>query len=140
MNYTSWVIRVQAMMEDQDVWQAIEPADGQDVHVRKDKKARSHLLQALPKDLLMQVAKKTTTKEVWDCLRARFIGADRIRDARMQSWKSDFYALRMQGETLDQYAGKFTGMSVRYSNIGGTLNDATLVKKLFDTVPDRFST
>jgi hypothetical protein len=31
-------------MEDQDVWQAIEPAADQDVDVRKDKKARSHLL------------------------------------------------------------------------------------------------
>ena len=29
-------------------------------------------------------------------------------------------------------------MSVRYSNLGGTLEDTALVKKLFDTVPDRF--
>jgi hypothetical protein len=138
-NYTSWVIRVQDMMEDQDVWQAIAPAADQDIDVRKDKKARSHLLQVLPEDLLMQVAKNTTAKEVWDCLKARFIGADRLRDARMQSLKSDFDALRMQeGETLDQYAGKLAGIYVRYSSLGGTLNDATLVKKLFNTVLDRF--
>jgi hypothetical protein len=138
-NYTSRVIRVQDMMEDQDVWQAIAPAADQDIDVRKDKKARSHLLQVLPEDLLMQVAKNTTAKEVWDCLKARFIGADRLRDVRMQSLKSDFDALRMQeGETLDQYAGKLAGIYVRYSSLGGTLNDATLVKKLFDTVPDRF--
>jgi hypothetical protein len=87
----------------------------------------------------MQVAKKTTTKEVWDCLKARFIGADHLRDARMQSLKSDFDALHMQeGETPDQYAGKLAGISVRHSSLGGTLNDATLVKKLFNTVPDRF--
>jgi hypothetical protein len=84
----------------------------------------------------MQVAKKTTAKEVWDCLKARFIGADHLRDARMQSLKSDFDALHMQeGETPDQYAGKLAGISVRYSSLGGTLNDATLVKKLFNTVP-----
>jgi hypothetical protein len=29
-------------------------------------------------------------------------------------------------------------MCVRYSNLGGTLNDAALVKKLVDTVLDRF--
>ena len=101
-NYTSWVIRVQAMMEDQGVWEAIEPAAGEAADLRKDKTARSHLLQALPEDLLMQVAKKTTAKEVWDCLKTRFICADRVKDARLQSLKSDFDALRMQeGETLD---------------------------------------
>jgi hypothetical protein len=66
------------MMEDQDIWQAIEPKASQDVDVRKDKKVRSHLLQALPDDLLMQVAKNTTTKEVWDFLKARFICADHL--------------------------------------------------------------
>jgi hypothetical protein len=65
-NYTSWVIRVQAMVEDQDVWVAIELAAYQAIDVRKDNKARLHLLQALPEDLLMRVAKKTMAKEVWD--------------------------------------------------------------------------
>lgn len=75
-NYTSWVIRVQAMMEDQGVWEAIELAAGAAVDPRKDKKAKSHLLQSLPEDLLMQVAKKQSAKEVWDCLKTRFVGAD----------------------------------------------------------------
>ena len=52
-NYTSWVIRVQAMMEDQRVWEAIEPAAGEATDLRKDKTARSHLLQALLEDPLM---------------------------------------------------------------------------------------
>jgi hypothetical protein len=29
-------------------------------------------------------------------------------------------------------------MSVRYGNLGGSLDDAALVKKLFDTVPEHF--
>ena len=29
-------------------------------------------------------------------------------------------------------------MSVKYGNLGGTLDNTTMVKKLFDTVPDRF--
>ncbi|XP_047326574.1 uncharacterized protein LOC124930265 [Impatiens glandulifera] len=70
-NYISWVIRVQAMMEDQGVWEAVESVEGTKIDVRLDKKARSHLLQALPEDLLMQVANKKTAKEVWDCLKTR---------------------------------------------------------------------
>jgi hypothetical protein len=32
------------------------------------------------------------------------------------------------------------GMLVKYSNLGGTLEDAAMVKKLLDTVPERFIT
>ncbi|XP_031505065.1 uncharacterized protein LOC116267472 [Nymphaea colorata] len=103
------------MMEDQGIWEAVEPTTGVAVDTMKDKKARSHLLQALLEDLLMQVAKKAMVKE------------------------SDFDAMQMQeGEMLDQYAGRLTGMSVKYANLGGTLSNAALVKKLFDTVPNRF--
>jgi hypothetical protein len=107
----------------------------------KDKTARAHLLQCLPDDLLMQVAKKKTGKEVWESLKARFVGADRVRDARLQTLKSEFDAMTMKGdEALDQYAGRLTGMSVKYSNLGGSLEDAAMVKKLLDTVPERFIT
>lgn len=107
----------------------------------KDKKAKANLLQCLPDDLLMQVAEKKTGREVWDSLKARFVGADRVGDARLQTLKSEFDALWMkEDEPLDQYVGKLTGMSVKYSNLGGTLDDVAMVKKLFDTVPEKFIT
>jgi hypothetical protein len=132
VNYTSWSIRVQAIMEDQGVWEVIEPSEEATVEDQasaaaksaKDKKAKAHLLQCLPDDLLMQVAKKKTGKEVWECLKERFVGADRVRDARLQTLKSEFDALRMKDdEGIDSYAGKISAMSVRYGNLGGTLDD-----------------
>ncbi|XP_062183219.1 uncharacterized protein LOC133887300 [Phragmites australis] len=138
-NYTSWLIRVQAMMKDQGIWEAVEPAVGEVIDEKKDKKARSHLFQKLPDDLLMQVARKKTVKKVWDCLKTRFVGADCVKNVGLLPLKSDFNAMRMQeGESLDQYAGRLNSMSVRYASLGEMLNDAALVKKLFDTVPDRF--
>ncbi|XP_062185989.1 uncharacterized protein LOC133889508 [Phragmites australis] len=116
-NYMSWVIRVQTMMEDQGSQEIVKPAAGEVVDEKKDKKARSHLFQALPKDLLIHVARKKTAKRVWDCLKTTSVGGR---------------------ESLDQYAGKHNSMSVRYANLRETLDDVALVKKLFDTVPDRF--
>lgn len=73
-NYVSWSIRVQAIMEDQGVWEVVVPPEGEPAMARtaaekekataKDKKVKAHLLQCLPDDLLMQVAKKKTGKEV----------------------------------------------------------------------------
>jgi hypothetical protein len=79
----------------------------------KDKKARAHLLQCLPDDLLMQVAAKKTEKEVWDLLKVRFVGEEHVREVRLQTLKSKFNAMKMKEEdTIDQYAGRLTGMSV----------------------------
>ena len=138
-NYTRWAIRVQAIMEDQGIWAAIQRTTNTPVDLKLDRKAKAHILQVLPEDLLMQVAKKNTSKEIWESLKTRFVGADRVKNARLQALKSDFSALRMtDGETLDQYAGRITTISVQYSNVGGTLEESAMVRKFYDTAPDKY--
>lgn len=69
-------------MDDQVVWVVVEPMgepldEGSSaVAARKaqDTKARVHLLQCLPNDLLMQVTMKKTGREVWELLKVRFVG------------------------------------------------------------------
>ncbi|CAD6270422.1 unnamed protein product [Miscanthus lutarioriparius] len=148
-NYTSWCIHVQAIMEDREEWEIVEPAADATVPTAaeaekikaKDKKIKANLLQCIPDDILMQVAKKKTGEEVWDSLKARFVGADRVRDARLQTLKSQFDAVEMkEDESLDQVVGKLTALSVKCSSLGGSIGDADLVKKLFDIVPDRYLT
>uniref|UniRef100_A0A453QBM8 Uncharacterized protein n=2 Tax=Aegilops tauschii subsp. strangulata TaxID=200361 RepID=A0A453QBM8_AEGTS len=41
------------------------------------------------------------------------------------------------GETLDEFAGKLGAMAARFAGLGSTLEDAAMVKKLLDCVPDR---
>jgi hypothetical protein len=87
----------------------------------KDQKVKAHLLQCIPDDILMQVAKKKSGKEVWDSLKARFVGADRVRDARLQTLKSDFDAVEMKDDDpQDQVVGRLTALSVKSSSLGGT--------------------
>jgi hypothetical protein len=118
-------------------WQGHLPKGQTLAEARKDKKVRADLLQCIPDDLLMQDAKKG--KEVWDSLKARFVGTDRVKEARLQTLKNEFDAMRMEeDEPLDQYVRKLTGMSVKYSNLDKTLDNTAMVKKLFDTVPERF--
>jgi hypothetical protein len=129
-------------MEDQGVWEVIDSSVSTAATVvekAKDRKAKAHLLQCIPDDLLMQVAGKATGKEVWDTLKALFVGEDRVKDARLQTLRSEFDSLRMkEGDSIDHYAGVLSGMVVRYGSLGGSLGDQALVKKLLDTVPERF--
>ncbi|XBI17464.1 hypothetical protein VPH35_059510 [Triticum aestivum] len=42
-----------------------------------------------------------------------------------------------ESESLDAFAGRLGGMAARYAALGSTLEDAALVKKLLDSVPNR---
>ncbi|CAM0947501.1 unnamed protein product [Alopecurus aequalis] len=139
-NYTVWAIKVEANLDAQGLWEAVAPADATAaVDPKKNKTARAYLLGALAEDILLQVSSKKTAAEVWASLKARFVGADRVRAARLATLRGDFDRLRMaDGESLDAYAGRIGGMAACYAGLGTTLDDAAMVKKLLDTVPDRF--
>ncbi|KAE8791997.1 retrotransposon protein [Hordeum vulgare] len=78
--------------------------------------ARVMLMTALQEDLLMQVAPKFTAREVWDSLKVRFISSNHVRVARLTMLQGEFDLLWMKdGDELDKYAGKVSGMAVMYA-------------------------
>ncbi|KAL9253542.1 hypothetical protein AKJ16_DCAP06673 [Drosera capensis] len=140
-NYTVWAIKMEAILDAQEVWEAVNPAEEEEVNSRNDKKARAYILQAIPEDVLLQITKKKTAKEIWESLKTRYLGADRVKKARLQTLKSEFDALRMaEQESIDEFAGKLSGMSSRFTSLGADLDFAALVKKLLDCVPERYFT
>ncbi|KAM0024917.1 putative RNA-directed DNA polymerase [Helianthus debilis subsp. tardiflorus] len=130
---------MEAILDAQGLWEVVEAAEGVVVDEKKSKLARAFLFQAMPEDLLLQVAKKKTAREVWESLKVRFLGAERVQKARVHSLESEFEGLRMKDtETIDDYAGKLSGMVSKFSSLGATLEDSKLVRKLLNTVPERF--
>jgi hypothetical protein len=137
-SYTAWAIKVESILDAQGLWEAVSPPDDGEVNAVKSKTARAQLFQALPDDILMQVSTKKTAAKVWASLKTRFVGADRVKTARLATLKGEFDKLYMEdGEALDDYAGKISGMAARYAGLGATLDDAAMVKKLLDTVPNQ---
>ncbi|KAE8789097.1 retrotransposon protein [Hordeum vulgare] len=92
-NNTVWAIKAKAILDVHTVWEAVAPGDAV-VNTKKDKAARAMLLGALPEDVLLQVATKLTAREVWDSLKVRFVGADRVRAARLATLSGEFDRLK----------------------------------------------
>ena len=139
-NYMAWSIKVEANLNAAGLWEAVVvPEDAAAaVIAKKDKPARAYLLSALAEDLLLQVVSKKTAAEVWASLKTRFVGADRVRAARLGTLRGEFELLRMaESETLNAFAGRLGSMAARYAARGSILEDAAVVKKLLDSVPDR---
>lgn len=117
-NYTVWAIRVEANLDLQGLSEAVAPADVAAVDAKKNKTPRAYLLGAFTENILLQVSSKKAAVEVWTSLKARFLGADRVRAARLATLRGEFERMRMADEeSLDAIAGKISGIAARYAGL-----------------------
>ncbi|XP_076923359.1 uncharacterized protein LOC143585460 [Bidens hawaiensis] len=138
-NYTVWAIRIKTILEANGLWEMIEPLETTEPDVKKDKTATAYLFQSLSKDLVLQVAKCKSAKEIWDTLKTRHVGVDRVQKARLQTLKSEFDLLQMkEDESIDSFTAKLNAIVSRANGLGSTFDESTLVRKLLNSVPERF--
>lgn len=78
-NYTVWTIRMEVALKVHRVWETIDP--GEDKDGDKNNMAKTLLFQSIPGSMILQVRKLDTAKEVWDTIKTRHMGADRVKEA-----------------------------------------------------------
>ncbi|XP_022013733.1 uncharacterized protein LOC110913197 [Helianthus annuus] len=138
-NYTVWAIRIKTILEANGLWKMIEPTNTTQQDVKKDKAVIAYLFQAIPENVVLQVASCKTAKEIWENLKTRHVGVDRVQNARLHILMSEFELLQMKEyDTIDEFTEKINSIVTRASKYGRTLNQSTLVRKLLNAVPDRF--
>ncbi|GKE25866.1 zinc finger, CCHC-type containing protein, partial [Tanacetum coccineum] len=87
----------------------IEPKLTTEADTKKDKTAIAYIYQSLPEDQLLLISKYKTAKAVWDALKTRHVGVNRV-----------------------------DGYITTAASVGLAYEDSTLVRKLLNAVPDRF--
>ncbi|XP_052622199.1 uncharacterized protein LOC111909796 [Lactuca sativa] len=129
------------------VWDVIDPRandpkkDNVDIEIDPKKKnvAIAVIFQAIPEDLILQVGMMDTAKEIWYAIKTRNLGADRVREARLQTLITEFDNLKMkESATIDEYASQLSGIVSKSSSLGETVNDKKMVKNFLTSLPRRF--
>nr|GEX24784.1 zinc finger, CCHC-type [Tanacetum cinerariifolium] len=95
-NYTVWALRIKTILRANGLWDIIEPSNNAQLDIKKDMAATSYLYQALPEDMILQVASCNSAKEIWEALQTRHIGVDRVQKARLQTLKTKFQMLKIK--------------------------------------------
>ncbi|GJW32547.1 zinc finger, CCHC-type containing protein [Tanacetum coccineum] len=138
-NYTTWAIQMQIILEANGLWEMIEPNEKTQADNRKDKTAIAFLYQALPQEQLLQISKHKTAKAIWDALKTRHIGEERVQQARLQTLKSDFEMLHMkEDDAIDTFTEKLNNSVNKAASLGHTIEDSVVVRKLLNAVPGKF--
>ena len=67
------------------------------------------VFQSILEAFILQVGELDTAKKVWDAIKVRHVGADRVRKARLQTLMSDFDRMKMkETEKIDDFVGKLS--------------------------------
>ena len=85
---------METILDAQDLWEAVDPDEDGDVDPKKNKIAKAMIFQSLPEHILAQMAKTKESREIWRSLATRYIGADRVKQAKLQSIKREFDQLK----------------------------------------------
>lgn len=97
------------------------------------------ILQAAPKAMMTVLVEKKMTKEARDTLKEMHAGADRIKEARVQTLKSEFDMMYMkETESINDFVMKLITIVNKICVIGDKMDECTIVKKFLYVVPDKF--
>ncbi|GKA64327.1 anticodon-binding aminoacyl-tRNA synthetase, class 1a, partial [Tanacetum coccineum] len=140
VNYPVWSVKVKSIMDAYGLWGTVEPRGlGEEPDEKKSKQALAFLFQAIPEDMVLQMASYTDPKQVWDGLKTRFLGVDRVRTARLATLRKELETMRMkEGETVDDFVAKLNGIASKVRSLGYELEEVDLVKRLLDSMPKPF--
>lgn len=74
-NYIVWAIRIKVLLKLHKAWDVIEEESND---VEKNNVAIALLFQSIPETLILQVGELDTAKKVWEAVKSRHMGAERV--------------------------------------------------------------
>jgi hypothetical protein len=140
INYPVWAVKVKSIMDAHGIWETVDVRVlGEEAYLKKKKQALAFLFQAIPEEMVLQMASYTDPKQVWDGLKTRYLGVDRVRTARVATLKRELEGLRMkEDETIDNFVTKLSGLASKARSLGYEIEEGDLVKRLLDSMPKSF--
>ncbi|CAL5069805.1 unnamed protein product [Urochloa decumbens] len=118
-NYTTWAIKMKVFMRAQGVWDIVEyNGKKEELDTKMDQTALAAIYQGIPEETLLAVSEKETSKEVWDCIKTMYQGAQRVKDAHVQTLREELDGLRMKStDSADDFAMKIVASIEQFGDL-----------------------
>ncbi|TXG47198.1 hypothetical protein EZV62_026492 [Acer yangbiense] len=153
-NYQIWTVKMKSYMKAFGLWDYVNednqvpplranPTIAQMKQHEEEKmkrdKAVTCLYSALSDSVFTSIMHLDTAKLIWDELKERFEGNERVRSVKLLTLKREFEMLRMkEGETFKDYSSKLSELVNQMRLYGDTIEDHKVVEKMLVSLPDKF--
>ena len=152
-NYAYWKVRMRAFLQslDKKVWQAVEigwtkskeaPADWDDAKIKVanfNSRALNALFSAVTNEEFKKISSTETAKEDWTILQTTYEGTKAIKDSKFQRLTTSFEEIKMEEDELfDEFYAKLKDTVNLAFNLGETILEPKIVRKVLRFLPERF--
>ena len=152
-NYAYWKVRMRAYLQslDEKVWQVVEigwtkpkeaPADWDDAKIKAvnfNNKALNALFSAVTNKEFKKISSTETAKEAWTILQTTYEGTKAVKDSKLQRLTTSFEEIKMEeDESFDEFYAKLKDIVNSAFNLGETIPEPKIVRKVLRSLPERF--
>jgi hypothetical protein len=150
-NFSFWKIRMRTylMALGADVWDVVETGYTKPVVLanKDDKlefsfnaKGMNAILNGLAEAEFVKVMHLDTAKAMWDKLINSYEGNEKVKGAKLQTYRLKFEQLKMnEDETISKYFLRVEELVNAMKGLGETFDDSLLVQKILRSLPDKFN-
>ena len=145
-------MRVFLQSLDKKVWQAIEigwtkpkevPADWDEAKIKAanfNSRELNALFSAVTNEEFKKISSTKTVKEAWTILQTTYEGTKAINDSNLQRLTTSFEEIKMEDESFDEFYAKLKDIVNSAFNLGETIPEPKIVRKVLRSLPERFHT
>ena len=86
-----------------------------------------------------KISSTKTVKEAWTILQTTYEGTKAIKNSKIQRLPTSFEEIKMEKEdSFDEFYAKFMDMVNSAFNLGETIPEAKIIRKVLRSLPKRF--
>ena len=102
-------------------------------------KALNALFSAVTNEEFKKISSTKTTKEAWTILHTTYEGVKAVKDSKLQRLITSFEEIKMEkDESFDEFYAKLKDIVNLAFNLGETIYESKIVRKVLRSLPERF--
>ena len=152
-NYTYWKVRMRAFLQSLDakVWRAVEIGwtkpiealvdwdDAKIMAANFNSRALNDLFSAVTNEEFKKISSTETAKEAWTILQTTYEGTKAVKDSKLQRLTTSFEEIKMEEDELfDEFYAKLKDIVNLAFNLGETILEPKIIRKVLRSLPERF--
>ncbi|GAU16794.1 hypothetical protein TSUD_200370 [Trifolium subterraneum] len=152
-HYDHWAMLMENLLQSKEFWSIVETgvpvlaanADAEQTRMvnearLKDLKAKNYLFQAIDRTIIETILDKSSSKAIWDSMKHKFQGSNKVRRAQLQALRGEFEVLRMkEDESVTSYFGRVLATVNKMKIQGETVETRIVVEKILRSMARKFN-
>ena len=152
-NYAYGKVHMKVFLQslDEKVWQAVEigwtkpkeaPVDWDDDKIKAanfNSRALNALFSAVTNEEFKKISSTETAKEAWTILQTTYEGTKAVKDSKLQRLTTNFEEIKVEeDESFDEFYAKLKDIVNSAYNLGETIPEPKIVRKVLRSLLERF--